>query len=345
MAPKNVLDPESKNHSNRGRKKSAFGERMVKIIQVLVTIGLLWWLLHDPARRTDMSEAIARADVWWLLAAMVSAGACEFFGIIRWQLFLKMLHLQIPLAETTRLFFIGAFFNQFLPGTTGGDVVRVLYLMREHPEHRTAGFLSVAVDRLLAMLVLVAMGLAFAWGRAEWFAQSLTVGNTMKIFAIILFTMALGLAASFVLTKRHLVERLPTGMPFREAIVKLSTLWQLCIENRREALMGAFYTIPMLVTFFAAFYFVARAFTPKVDFLDMMSIMPLVTAVSSLPISLNGIGVREALLDELLHELCGVAKGTGMLVSITGMVVYLIWGLPGGWFYLSRRRREKSTSP
>jgi uncharacterized protein (TIRG00374 family) len=344
MAPKNVLDPESKNHSNRGRKKSAFGEWMVKIIQVLVTIGLLWWLLHDPARRTDMSEAIARADIWWLLAAMVSAGACEFFGIIRWQLFLKMLHLQVPLAETTRLFFIGAFFNQFLPGTTGGDVVRVLYLMREHPEHRTAGFLSVAVDRLLAMLVLVAMGLAFAWGRAEWFAQSLTVGNTMKIFAIILFTMALGLAASFVLTKRHLVERLPTGMPFREAIVKLSTLWQLCIENRREALLGAFYTIPMLVTFFAAFYFVARAFTPKVDFLDMMSIMPLVTAISSLPISLNGIGVREALLDELLHELCGVAKGTGMLVSITGMVVYLIWGLPGGWFYLSRRHREKATS-
>ena len=318
---------------------------MLKIIQVLVTIGLLWWLLHDPSRRTDMSEALARADVWWLLAAMLSAGACEFFGIIRWQLFLKMLHLKIPLAETTRLFFIGAFFNQFLPGTTGGDVVRVLYLMKEHPEHRTAGFLSVAVDRLLAMLVLVAMGLAFAWGRAEWFAQSLTVGNTMKIFAIILFTMALGLAASFVLTKRHLVERLPTGMPFREAIVKLSTLWQLCIENRREALLGAFYTIPMLVTFFAAFYFVARAFTPKVDFLDMMSIMPLVTAVSSLPISLNGIGVREALLDELLHELCGVAKGTGMLVSITGMVVYLIWGLPGGWFYLSRRRREKATSP
>jgi uncharacterized protein (TIRG00374 family) len=345
MAPKNVLDPESKNDPDGGRKKSPLGEWLVKIIQVLVTIGLLWWLLHDPARRTDMSEAIARADVWWLLAAMVSAGACEFFGIIRWQLFLKMLHLQIPLAETTRLFFIGAFFNQFLPGTTGGDVVRVLYLMREHPEHRTEGFLSVAVDRLLAMLVLVAMGLAFAWGRAEWFAQSLTVGNTMKIFAIILFAMALGLAASFVLTKRHLVERLPTGMPFREAIVKLSTLWQLCIENRREALLGAFYTIPMLVTFFAAFYFVARAFTPKVDFLDMMSIMPLVTAISSLPISLNGIGVREALLDELLHELCGVAKGTGMLVSITGMVVYLIWGLPGGWFYLSRRRREKATSP
>jgi hypothetical protein len=47
-------------------------------------------------------------------------------------------------------------------------------------------------------------------------------------------------------------------MPFRDNIVKLSTLWQLCIENRREALLGAFCTIPMLATFSTAFYFVAR---------------------------------------------------------------------------------------
>lgn len=312
----------------------------IKIFQAIVTIALLWWVLHDPERRADMAHALAAADWRWLIAALVAAGLCELFGILRWQLFLKMLHVEVPLAETTRLFFIGAFFNQFLPGTTGGDVVRVLYLMREHPEHRTAGFLSVAVDRLLAVLVLVAMGLGFAWGRSEWFARSMGVGNTMKIFAIILFSMAIGLAASFLLTKRHLVERLPASLPFRDQIVKLSTLWQLCIENRREALLGAFYTVPMLLSFFAAFSFVALAFTSRVSILDTMSIMPLVTAVSSLPISLNGMGVREALLDRLLNELCGTALGLGTLVSLAGMMVYFLWGLPGAWFYLSRKRRE-----
>ena len=102
MAPQNVLDPEPKNDPDGGRKKSPFAERLLKIIQVLVTIGLLWWLLHDPARRTDISEAIARADLWWLLAAMVSAGACEFFGIIRWQLFLKIpLRLMLLIVAAT----------------------------------------------------------------------------------------------------------------------------------------------------------------------------------------------------------------------------------------------------
>jgi glycosyltransferase 2 family protein len=306
------------------------------LLQVTVTVGLLWWLFHSPERRAAMGAALKMADWRWIALSVVAAGTCEFFGILRWQLFLRMLRIDIPLRETSRLFFIGAFFNQFLPGTTGGDVVRVLFLMRDHPENKTEGFLSVAVDRLLAVMVLVIMGLLFAWARHDWFARSLAVGSLMKWFAITLFVMGVALAASFVLTRRNLVRLLPRKFPLRKQIIKLSSLWQLCLENRREALLGAIYTVPMLFAYFAAFCFAAKAFTDKVTFWDMTSIMPLVTAISSLPISLNGIGVREALFEELLAELCGVPQGTGLLISIAGMTVYLLWGLVGGVFYLGR---------
>ena len=314
-------------------------QHLLTLLQLLVTVGLLFWLFHDPARREAMWQALRMADWRWMLAALAAAGVCEFFGILRWKLFLHMLHLDVGLGEVTRLFFIGAFFNQFLPGTTGGDLVRVLYLMRDYPNHRTAGFLSVAVDRLLALLVLVAMGLGFAWSRSAWFASSIAVGNAMKIFAIILFVTGTGLVASFFLTSRHLTERLPAHFPLRAQIIKLSTLWQLCISNRREALLGAAYTVPMLLAYFSAFYFAGLAFAAKVTFLDMTSIMPLVTAISSLPISLNGLGVREALFEQLLRQLCGVAEGSGLLISIAGMSLYLIWAIPGGFFYISRVRR------
>jgi uncharacterized protein (TIRG00374 family) len=256
-----------------------------------------------------------------------------------------MLRIEVPFREIGKIFFIGAFFNQFLPGTTGGDVVRVLYLMQDRPEHKAEGFLSVAIDRLLAILVLVLMGLLFAWTRSAWFAQSFAVGNVMKWFAIVLFVMAAALIASFILTRRDLVVRLPYRFPFRRYLIKLSKLWQLCIENRRESILGAIYTVPMLLSYFGAFCFAAKAFTNKVTFWDMTAIMPLVTAISSLPISLNGMGVREALFEELLAELCGVAKGTGLLISIAGMTVYLLWGLVGGVFYLERiKKRYKPTA-
>lgn len=322
------------------REVPKLGKHLLTVLQVVVTVALLWWLFHDSQRRLTIWNAVRTADWRWLIAAFAAAGACEFLGILRWRLFLKMLHLRVCFLEVTRLFFIGAFFNQFLPGTTGGDVVRVIYLMRDHPENKTAGFLSVAVDRLLAVMVLVAMGLGFAWTRGEWFARSFAVGNAMKVFAIVLFVVGAGLVASFFLTSRQLVGRLPERFPMRAQVVKLSTLWQLCIENRTEALLGAAYTVPMLLAYFAAFYFVGLAFTVKVTFLDMTSIMPLVTAISSLPISLNGIGVREALFEQLLSELCGVPQGTGVLISIAGMFVYMVWGLPGGLFYLERIRRR-----
>jgi hypothetical protein len=166
----------------------------------------------------------------------------------------------------------------------------------------------------------------------------------MKWFAITLFVMLAGLVVSFVVTSRHLLARLPRKLPFRKQIIKLSTLWQLCIENRRDALLGTLYTVPMLLAYFTAFTFAARAFIPpeKMSFgtllFDMTSVMPLVTAVSSLPISLNGIGVREALFGEILADLFGQPQGVGILISIAGMFVYLLWGLVGAVFYLERIR-------
>lgn len=338
MSPASPHESESPSHE---RAAHPWLKHFLTVVQFAVTIGLLAYLFHDPKRRADMASAFFLADWRWLLLSFLSAGVCEFLGVLRWQLFLRMLHLEVPFREVTRLFFIGAFFNQFLPGTTGGDVARVLYLMHDHPGHKTAGFLSVAVDRLLAVLTLVIIGLLFAWGRASWFAQYTATGNFMKWSSIALFLMAAALIASFVLTSRQLVYRLPRRFPFRKHIIKLSKLWQLCLENRREALLGALYTVPMLLAYFAAFGFAAKAFSSKITFLDMTSIMPVLTVVSSVPLSLNGIGPREVLANELLHKLCHVELGIGTVISLAGATMYLLWGLLGGVFYLERLRGKR----
>ena len=139
------------------------------------------------------------------------------FGILRWQLFLRMLHIEVPLREPQICFLSAHSLTSFFRERRAATSSVSFFLMQDHPENKTEGLLSVAVDRLLAVLVLVIMGLLFAWMRSDWFASSLAVGYLMKWFAITLFVMAVALVASFVLTSRHLVTLLPRRFPFPDA--------------------------------------------------------------------------------------------------------------------------------
>ena len=90
------------------REVPRLGQHLLTVLQVLVTVGLLYWLFYEPHRRATIWNALQTADWRWMIAALAAAGACEFLGILRWQLFLKMLHLRVRLWEVTRLFFFRA---------------------------------------------------------------------------------------------------------------------------------------------------------------------------------------------------------------------------------------------
>ena len=169
-------------------------------------------------------------------------------------------------------------------------MVRVIFLMRDHPENKAEGFLSVAVDRLLAVLVLVIMGLLFAWTRDDWFARSFAVGNLMKWFAITLLIMAPlswpPSCSQAVIWSRSCHENFLCGSissSFRSSgSFALKIAAKRCLERSTRCRCCSL--------IFRRSASRQKFFTDKVTFWDMTSIMPLVTAISSLPISLNGIG-------------------------------------------------------
>ena len=99
--------PESAPSPNE-RVEKPWLRHLLTAAQLAVTIGLLVYLFHDPKRRGDMASAFLQADWRWLVLSFLSAGVCEFLGVLRWQLFLRMLKMEVPFRETGRLFFIGA---------------------------------------------------------------------------------------------------------------------------------------------------------------------------------------------------------------------------------------------
>jgi uncharacterized membrane protein YbhN (UPF0104 family) len=114
-------------------------------LQVGITVFLLWWIFRDPAKRTQMLEAMQTADYLWLIPGVVSLGCAFLLQTERWRRLLSVQKINLGWWRTFRVYLIGAFFNLFLLGATGGDIVKIYYAMRETASKKSAALLSVMV--------------------------------------------------------------------------------------------------------------------------------------------------------------------------------------------------------
>jgi uncharacterized protein (TIRG00374 family) len=73
---------------------------------------------------------------------------------VRWHLLLESLGIRISPFRTLVINLVGAFYNAFMPGTTGGDLIKAYYASK-HTTHRTRAVLSVLIDRAIGLLALI----------------------------------------------------------------------------------------------------------------------------------------------------------------------------------------------
>jgi hypothetical protein len=73
---------------------------------------------------------------------------------------------------------------------------------------------------------------------------------------------------------------------------------------------------------------------------EFYAIMPIIGTITSLPISVGGVGWREKLFEDLLGGLCGASPGVAVAISSSGFLLTLAWGLVGGLVYIFYRPSE-----
>src|SRR5438874_5532159 len=143
----------------------------VTIYQVTVTVGVLYWVYHDPNRRAQMVEALRNAEYRWVLMAMLVYVVVEAAAAVRWHVLLKVQKIHLSVRRLTGLFFIGIFYNQFLPGGTGGDIIKSYYLLKETPDKKAGALLAVVFDRFIGLVALVAVTATLIALRYDFLSQ------------------------------------------------------------------------------------------------------------------------------------------------------------------------------
>ena len=306
---------------------------LLSLFQIAVTIALLFWVFHDPQKRAQMAFALRMADYRWIVAAILAYVLVEIFAGIRWQILLRVQKIHLSIPRVSGLFLIGMFYNQFLPGGTGGDIMKSYLLLKETPGKATGALLAVVFDRMVGLVALISITGALIALRYQWLTQLPETRNLVLLLLAILGSAVLMLLTSFAVSGFHLAHKLPQRFPGREKLIELSASYHLYAHHWRATLLAFAVSVLAHLSTFATFLCVAYAFRAPVAVLDFFAIMPIERTVSSLPISFAGVGWREVILQVMLHGLCGVQEGVARLIGLTSFLVILICSGPGGIVY------------
>ncbi|MFN2540734.1 MAG: lysylphosphatidylglycerol synthase transmembrane domain-containing protein [Chthoniobacterales bacterium] len=310
---------------------------LITILQVAVTIAVLYLVFHDPNKRAQMALALRVADYRWIAAAIFCYVIVEMAAAARWHVLLQVQGIRLSAPRVTGLFFIGMFFNQFLPGGTGGDIIKSYYLLKETPGRKAGALLSVLFDRLIGLVALVTITAGLILVRYHWLAQTrLTRGYLWFVLAVLAVSVA-ALTATFLISGFNLASRLRREFPARERLIEISAAYHLYARHWTGTLIAFVLSLIAHTATFFTFLFVAYTLRANVRVLDFFAVMPIERTISAIPISFAGEGPREHVLQVMLSGLCGVAPGVAALIGTMSFVVILLCSAPGGIVYLFYR--------
>ena len=310
---------------------------LLTLLQLAVTIAVLYWVFHDPEKRAKMAIALRAADLRWLGAAILAYIVVEVAAAARWHVLLKVQGIHLSSARLTGLFMIGLFFNQFLPGGTGGDIVKSYLLVKETPGKITGAVLAVLFDRVIGLVAIVTITGTLIGLRYDFLSQTHETRTLLWTLLAILGFSVLSLLSTFVISGFNLVHRLPRKFPGRERLIEVSAAYHLYAHHWGATLIAFGCSLVAHLATFTTFLFVAYSLSAGVAAVDFFAIMPIERTISALPISFAGVGVREHILQVMLSGLCGVPPAVAVLIGSMSFLVTLLCAAPGGLVYLFYR--------
>lgn len=303
--------------------------------KALVSAGLIAFLLRgiDSNAVIDHLRAVNGPAV--ILAAIVTM-ATSLLHALRWKMILARMGHGLRYAEALRLVLIGNFFNLPLPSTVGGDAFRAWGAYRIGIR-ASDSITSVVVDRICALAALVLMIVMGLWwlfdlirGPAARWMISVAVG--CFVTGII---MLLSLARFGQNLRRWRVTRW---------LLHVSEGLGAVVSKPKVTIQVVALALAAHVTLSYAVHILARGLSIDLALEHSLLLVPLVTLVTVLPVSISGWGLRESAMVVALG-LIAVPPVQALSLSILYGLVVMACGVPGGFIWLLALRHAPAEGP
>jgi len=323
------------NASTGAQRVSKKGPAILKIVLSLVLLVVVLSQLSLAELWNELKNANLALFGLALLSYLVGVAIRAY----RWQLLLQVLGQRVPFWRLVELYLIGMFFNHFLPTGIGGDVVKIYEVARQE-SNTPAAISATFADRLVGILgsSLVAL-----------MAILLDRRDIPRLIAQTVFIVSFGIVAgTLLLTRRRWWDVIIGRIGLLKRVMSVPRVQRLYQAMTGYTLSDILKTIlvslPFTVTLILTQVLIARSLGVGLALKYFLLFVPLIALANVLPISFNGLGVREGTY-QLLFVPIGVSPASAVAMSLVFHVVRLVTGLIGGVLYFWASVREPLHRP
>lgn len=304
---------------------------VIFLLKLLVSGGLLGYFLAR-VHLERFIDTFASAKFSYIALALAVYLLSQGASAVRWTALARPLGIKTPFSDMLRFYLIGMFFNLFAPGTVGGDVSRVYYLVKDE-EAQAKGrsvttvhaAVSVLMDRGIGMVVLVWVGAAGLLLFPHYAVPAAARSATL----LLAFGFCVAAALTPLLRRVLAEDGHPLAVKLRLALRSYRMHWRA---------LGTAALLSLVVHLIQAWMHVVMglALGLNLPFSFCLIAYPLVGTFSAIPISVNGLGLREG---GYVFLLAVIGIGTEKSVAF-GLLLFLIVALDsllGGVLFLLQK--------
>jgi len=308
----------------------------------------------EPMAEYGLVSLLRQMTLGAYLVGLIVLGFVPLVATVRWRWLLDAQSIHVSFWTAFKLTLIGLFFNNFMPGLTGGDVVKAYYVAKLTNEKKTHAVVTVFLDRVIGMVALgIVAAAAILIGVVGTKAAS--GAEYREAIWFVVFFVVFSVAGGLVFYSRRLrrffggAVRLLPGYGRLRSTKLAGASWAL-LKRVDEALFLYRYKKSVLANTTAislvahssaiiGIYCFGRALRiTDVGIVHYFVVVPVCFIISSVPLTPAGWGVGEVVFRTLFGAV-GVAGTAAVTMSIIYRLTQALWTLPGGVFLMVQRDR------
>ena len=308
---------------------------LLQLLKITISIGLISFLIWKVSP-SSLSRYLKSIDPFLFAAAIIVFFLSSFLGAVQWYILLRKSDFNLTFPRVLSLYLVGLFFNNFFPANVGGDAYKIFDVARMGNDPYKV-FAITLLDRIFGIFGLCILALISSF-------IILPTGNINNLWVYILLFMVIVGGCVIVLLNRRLSHFL------RSIFIRIK-LWN--IGKRLDTIFGQLGGLRNLKPVMAK----VTLLTLSIQFLRIIThiivgrsigmtmsgwvplyffvFIPLLGIIMILPISINGLGVREGAA-VLLFTGVGILPEQALLVEFLTYVVMVAVSLCGGVLFLRR---------